>query len=489
MKKMLSCLLALAILLTGAVLPAGLAEDVEHEPVTITYGGNGDYFMLSEWFDAFEAEYPWITVEMARTPSNIPNLTAAAAANQMPDVFHVSDLVTGMQNNWLLDLTPYFEADADSAAYPEWLLAICKDKEGKIRLLGDRIYAELVMVNLSILDEMNVAKPGYDWTIDEWAEVLRATSGTGKSVGIGNLSWFQWYLPAQMGNPDIGYLSFNTATQQWDFGEEWIESATIIKELFDEGVALWDWLDGYIGMPWMMSDKSEEEQNSVWAARDQYLMDSMGTQDWVNYWALGKYSMTTGDSNISWYRNNAAYTGFEWDVYPFPVRNEGDQSRVMASPSLLGVSAATQHPEEAYLLVKWMSYNLDGYASQIGIMNSYDRDEMMVKYPEYEGSEFASTLLSYFAAPSTDPRAQELFQTIEREVELPGLDYLFAHINENPVVNGWRYIPDFDTVDGMFFDTLIYQIYAGSVTPASAAAEYESIANKLLQDAIDFYGN
>lgn len=487
MKRMIS--LVMVLLLVLLCVPTAWAETAEKEPVTITYGGGYDYFFMEEWIKDFEAAYPWITVEMAYNYGEALDLAAAAASGMMPDVFHVTDVTSGMKNQWLLDITEYFQADPDAAAYPEWLLEICKDKDGKIRVIGDRIYVDTVLVNLSILDEVNIKRPGYDWTIDEWATILRTVSNSGQGLGVGNLSWYQWWLPAQMGNPDIGYLSFNTETQQWDFGEEWIESATLIKDLFDDGVSLWDWLDGYIGMPWMMSESTQEEQDSVWAARDQFLLDSMGSTDWVNYWALGKFAVAPGNSDISWYKNNSAYTGFDWDVYPFPVANEGGQSRVVVSPNLLGISATSSHPEEAYLFVKWMSYNLAGYESQIQIINDYSREKMMVAYPEYEEASFASSLLQYVMAPSTDEKAMELFKTIKREVELPGLDYLFEHINDNPVINGWKYVPDFDTVDGMFFDTLIYQIYAGSTTPASAAPEYESVANNLLADAIASYAD
>lgn len=495
MKRILSLVLILAMLLLGVTAckgdgeTSGTGDNGEHEPVTITFGGWGDYFLLREQCDAFEEKYPWITVEVVKPVGQdwyADDLIQLAATGEMPDVFNIENLPVAMQNEWCLDITDYFNEDPDSSTYPEWLLEYCKSND-RMYTLVSTMYVDLVQVNLSLLDDNNIATPGYDWTIDEFMNVLRGTSVLGESIGTGNLIDYLQWLPAQFGNPDIGYYSYNTKTKQFEFGTEFVETVNILKELFDDNTALYNTMDVQIGQE--NTGATDEENQQISDDRFNYMQENYGCTS--DFWYKGLFGI---QSNSSWALNWETYyanlyTGFDWDIYPFPVKNAGDQSRVCILNEFLSVSAATEHPYESYLLAKYMSYDLDGFEAKVNFMSTYDKKATMEKYgSNYSPTMFATTLHIYQIPPSTDARAVELYERINPNLDKEGLSWLFSHMNDNGFLNGIRVIPGYDEIVSTINSSIVNDVFTGNKTAADVAVELESICNEILNSTRAEFG-
>lgn len=480
MKRSLCLLLAFCLLI--GILPAAMAEDPlqGHEPVTISFGGWGDYFLLNEQCRKFEEKYPWITVDVVK-PIGVDwyaaDLTKLAATGDMPDVFNIENLPVALQNEWVLDMTDLFYNDPDHVNYPEWMLEYCTSND-RIYTLISCLYVNFIELNLSLLDEYNIPIPNYNWTIEEWADILRRTTIDGQSIGVGDLITFLQWLPGQMGNPNLDWLFYNSETKQWDFGEEFIEIVNLLKDMYDEGVALWNTLDIELGVPG--SGATAEEKTAITTARYEYLMQNYGATNYL--WYKGLFGM---DTNSSWALNwttffAGVYSGFEWDIYPFPVFNEGDTSRVNMLNEFLSISASCQHPEEAYLLLKYMSYDLDGYQAKVDFMANYDKKVYMAQYPNVSATSFATTLYIYLMPPTTDPRALDIFQQINPNMNMEGLKWLFANMNDGGYLNALRIVPGYQEVYDMLYAALRDEIFTGNRTASDMAEELQRQANEVL---------
>lgn len=510
MKRLIALLMALVLVLSLAGCSGSPSDDkttgetpdvggetttedggdvVDREPVTITFGGWGDYFLLREQCDKFEEKYPWITVEVVK-PVGIDwyaeDLMQLAAIGEMPDVFNIENLSVAMQNEWCLDITEYFENDEDSKNYPEWLLEYCMAND-RMYTLVSTLYVDFIQVNTTLLDEYNIPTPSYDWTIDEWTEVLRETSVLGSSIGTGNIIPYLQWLPAQFGNEDIGYYSYNTATKQFEFGTEFIETVNLLKEMFDDSVSLYDTMDIEIGINGDSTDAAVNQQ--VATDRFNYMMDNYGAT--TNFWYKGLFGI---QSNSSWALNWTTYfadiyTGFDWDIYPMPVKNEGDQSRTCILNEFLAVSAATEHPYESYLLMKYMSYDLDGFEAKVDFMANYDKQTYIDKYDGmYDPTSFATTLYIYQMPPSTEDRALELYERINPDFDKEGLGQVFSMMNEGGFLNGIRIIPGFDEIGEIITEAVLTEVFTGNKTAADLAEELEGICNDILNEKREEFG-
>lgn len=501
-KRVVICLLALLMALstvacgtggttgtTGSGEPGETLDNTDREPVTITFGGWGDYFLLVEQCEAFMKKYPWITVEVVKPVGQdwyTQDLIQLAAIGEMPDVFNITDLPSAMQNEWCLDITDYFRDDPESATYPEWMLPYC-ESNGRLYTLISTLYVDLVEVNTDILDENNITIPKYDWTVDEWASILRNTSVKGETLGTGDMYRYLQWLPAQMGNPDIAYYCYNTATGKFEFGDEFIETVNILRELINDEVAIYNTMDRVVGITTDGVDAAQQE--AIEAARFDYMQSNYGSTD--NFWVKGLLAMETGSSwALNWDTFNAnIYTGFDWDIYPFPVKNEGDASRVCMLNEFLAVSATTEHPYESYLLMKYMSYDLDGFEAKVNFMSSYDKKVYMEKYDGlYSPTSYATTLFIYQMPPSTDERAIELYERINPNMDKEGLKWLFSNMNNGGFLNGVRVIPGHDEIIKIICDTVQHEVVLGNKTAADIAKDLEDRCNQILLDKRIEYG-
>ena len=236
------------------------------------------------------------------------------------------------------------------------------------------------------------------------------------------------------------------------------------------------------------SGATAEENTAISNERYDYMMQNYGTTSY--HWYKGLFGMNT---NSSWALNwttffAGVYSGFDWDIYPFPVFNEGEQSRVNLLNEFLSISATCEHPEEAYLLLKYMSYDLDGYQTKVDFMSNYDKRVYMEKYPDVSATSFASTLYIYLMPPSTDERALELFKQINPNMDKEGLKWLFGHMNEGAYLNALRTVPGYETVYNMLYLALRDQIFPGNRTASDMAEELELQANAELNRVRAEYG-
>ena len=448
------------------------------EPVTLTLASWEVNALKAPWMEKFTEKHPNIKVELAEEGKwlGTEDLAQLAAADKMPDIINVENVYTPVKNEWLIDLKPYYEQDENQAIYENFIqFGSIGDK---LYVLPSNVFLHGVKVNLTLLEDLNIEKPGYDWTIDDFMDIMEAASVKGESIGANNIIWLMKHLPAQM-NDDFGWAAYNYSTQKYTLGEEWIETVNLMKEIVDRDYVIWENIDA-IGLPANFEEGSAE-QTEVIEKRNDYLMQTVGTTE--NPWALGRVAF---QEDFSWTlrfdKTDPAYTGFEWDYYPFPSSGEGDVSRPGLSVDYYGITTSCEHPEEAWELIRYMSYDLEGYRDKVDIINSYDKQATAEKYPDI-AADLPDAIESLSLLPISDPEAVELWKSMDVGYK-PGIDYMLDNFDRG-YVDCWRIVPEYNNTWENLVTNQVTQniLYTGSQTAADIAQNLQDTINATTETA------
>ena len=189
MKKMLAILAAVML-----VLPvfAGIAA-AENEPITIRIAWWGDtvrHERYNKIMDAFQAEYPWITVEREYGTWNDywDKLATQVAGGNAPDVMgmHQQFAADYVARGVTLPLEQYItDGVIDVSKMTEGTLEGCK-YDGKIVMLPMGITVSTVLLNKTLCDQLGVAIPAYGepWTLSKFAEIAKDFRAKAEAAGV-----------------------------------------------------------------------------------------------------------------------------------------------------------------------------------------------------------------------------------------------------------------------------------------------------------------
>ncbi len=177
MKKLLSAMLVLAMLLSMCLTWA-LAEE-EHQAISIRISWWGDtarHEKYNKWCDEFEAEYPWITIirEYSTWTDYWQKLPTQVAAGNAPDVMGMHpQFVSDYSGRGVLASLEGFIADGviDVSNIADSVLDGCMDNSGNIIMLPMGLTVMTIFANKDMCDELGVTIPAMDesWTYADLA--------------------------------------------------------------------------------------------------------------------------------------------------------------------------------------------------------------------------------------------------------------------------------------------------------------------------------
>ena len=196
----------------GDATESGTSGSETKKNVTLTLASWEVNALKAPWMAKFTEKHPEIKVELAEEGKwlGTEDLAKLAAANKMPDIINVENIYTPVKNNWLMDISSYYQNDPDKAAIYENFIEF-GSIGGKLYVLPSNVFFHGIKVNLTLLEDLNIPKPGYDWTIDDFMNILKASSVKGESIGTNNIIWLMKHLPAQM-NDELGWAAYTSGT-------------------------------------------------------------------------------------------------------------------------------------------------------------------------------------------------------------------------------------------------------------------------------------
>ncbi|WPC09645.1 ABC transporter substrate-binding protein [Globicatella sp. PHS-GS-PNBC-21-1553] len=431
-KKVLTTILMTSLastLFVGNIAHAELAPMTEEE-ITLTFASWAHSDMKQLQAERFMEKYPNITVEIIdmQLDGYMDTLSNLAAAGEMPDAFwYLGNVDVPIVNGWLGDMTEYWENDPES----EDVLVTLQDKgylDGERKLAAAVAYQPYtIFLDEAVFEKLNVPMPSTDWTYDEMIELMQTMTVPEQGIfGYNDFTLLLTMAPI-VKNDAEGEFGWNGET--FDMTGEWAEALSQQAEYIRTGVHA----------PLFDSDEAEAVfgDRLMWSAssgRIAMQLDAWWTKDLFN-------SKEFTDKGIKF--------------VPYPVPR-GENATTLHKPAFVdmgGISSATEHPREAYELLKFMGWGSDGWSVRLEAFDTLVDDSGNKVFPYPEGLPLVQN--------------EELWDKVA--AGLPDNPYYgeFLQYAKEPIPLSGAVIPGFQT----FLEEVYFNGEYGNVEQAAAAGE------------------
>lgn len=436
------------------------------EPITLTYLNFDSEVLTQKLAEKFMKKYPNITVEVefinvADFGTTLLNLINTG---EVPDTFMFSDSDFALSNYLLYDMTELWEADPEN----QNLLPTINELEigyydtDRKWATPIKFFPGIVYIDRTVLETLNIPMPRMDWTWDEMINLIKdATDHTQSPAyyGLGafnRLDSLYGIAASQKIKGEFGWDGTGFDLGVWAVGEQ--EFADLK-------------LNGYVA-PDRETPKMENWLGDweAWAgASGRVAVMTEAYWTYMNIWDTPEYKE---EMNINFV------------PYAIPSVEEVDGvANTISTLDMGGISAATEHPREAYELLKFMGWGVDGWKAKMEIFMDESitnasglplkRDSMPAPITMDEG-----VWADYRSLYPTD------------EIDGPYWDAYFKNCTR-PVPFGWMSIAGYWTFCDEYFNSLnIHNLVdSGQAKAADYAAEATEKANQYHKEAMKKYFN
>jgi multiple sugar transport system substrate-binding protein len=476
MKKII--ISSMVLLFTLILVACGDTKPPVTQRIELTYADWADPELNQALIEAFMVEYPNINVslrtDIVGTGATFTgNLITAAQADLLPDVFATDNVPTVINAGLTLDVSQYWDADADTDLIYDGVAAT-GIYNGKRFAVPSFQFLKGIMINLDAFENRNLSSTLYavdndgypvkDWTFDEFLAIASAmkdfapNSYATEGYMLGLDTWygtpdFQQVWP-MMDDASVGYDTWDGTKFNYSSSASW-------KNAMTKKIALHALTDG------TTTRFTQEFLDLNQSLAIYHIQNGTVAMDIEGSWQF-------------WVLNDAKENNINLGFWPYPQGSEG-----FFPPTILdylAVSSATDYPEEAYLLAKWMSFGKAGYSARLDILEA--RNAIAVANGELP------TFLDRF--PVAD-YADVWVRVNEMVSEIEGIDYILENIGQaRPDLDKW--LPGykdfwawaFDPENPYNFDNLVTQ---GADSVPTFATEWEKQINSIVQQALATLGN
>ena len=312
-------------IVTVEVAPAGQEPVSIQADIAFTQADYGlQYKVIEQWRDIFQQTYPWVTVNLVFNDWNEHHnkMLVLAAANELPDFIEVqaSRAPLWIMNDVFLPIDDYAAADA-KFDMDDFFAGIMGYYQA-----NDRTYAlpydhgpVILAYNKDMFDDFGVEYPDDTWDFDTLREKAN-TFTTEETWGFGSTPG-GWVLEPNYLKPWGGRL----------FNEDETECLITMPESIE---ALQWWVD------------MRFEDGAIPTAAQGEFLDALGGN-----FESGRVAMVGAEP---WFAPTwNAFADFRWEIAPWP---KGPVTRSAAGlGSGYGMTRNTDHPEEAWAFLSWMT--------------------------------------------------------------------------------------------------------------------------------------
>lgn len=423
------------------------------EEITLSYASWANSELNQFLADKFMEKYPNIKVELVQLDQDGWNdhLTNLASTGELPDVYwYLGNVDVPIRNGWLGEITEYFESDPES----DHVLTTLKDAgyfDGERKLAAPAQYLPYtIFLEENLFKKMNVDMPSPDWTYSEMIDLMKEMTIPEEGI-FGYNTFTKLVTMAPIVNQD-GTGEFGWDGESYDLTKDWAEATNQHAEFVRSGVHA----------PLFDTDEAEAAfgDRLLWAANTGRL--AMQLDAW---WTIDLFSQP-----------EFVDKGLNWVPYVVP---KGDNAETQHKPAFIdfgAISSATEHPREAYELLKFFGWGKDGWEAKIEAFKTLENED---------GSK---TFKNPYGLPIIDN--QEIWDEIA--ALLPDSHYYtdFLERAKEPIPLGGAAAPGFQTfLDEVYFGGEYGDVEAaiinGDVNSHDIAQELTDKINQYRQDALD----
>ena len=339
-------------------------KDMTDKNITLTYFHFDQDETVKLLAERFMKIYPNITVKVQWEDVETYNTTLGTlvSSGQSPDLIMHSDCDYALSNQLLADISAYWNSDEETKNVAD---TVNSAGLGTYHLEGGQRYSVPIKffpcalyVDRNVLETLNLPTPTQNWTWSEMIDLIKKAtvpnSPDGMAYyGMGYYTRLDSYYGIAAGQEYIGEFGFNGETfdlTEWSVGEQefadlklgsYIAPATETKAM-----EMWmgDW-EGWCGASGHVALFTE----AFWTFQ--------------NIWNTDAYLGVEGDPDKP---------GLGLDIVPYvvPAVSEKDASadhHTIATIDYGGITTSCNYPREAYELLKFMGYGVDGWYTRCEI--------------------------------------------------------------------------------------------------------------------------
>lgn len=326
----------------GKNATVGELAEMTEEDITLTFAAWMDPTLQSFMADKFMEIHPNITVELVALEQDTWNdgLTNLANAGKLPDAYwYLGNVDIPIVNGWLGDMTEYWEADPETKNVLSTMQDVGYFDGERKQAAASNYYPYTVFLDENLFDRLNVEMPSADWTYSEMIDLMKKMTVPEQGIyGYNDFTLIETMAPIVQQDA-IG--EFGWDGESFDMTTEWADAIEQQAEFVRTGVHA----------PFFDTDEAEAAfgDRLLWAAN------------------TGKIAMQLD----AWWTKNLFATdefvdkGIKMVPYPVP---QGDKASTKHKPSFMdfgSISSATEHPREAYELLKFMGWGHEGFTARM----------------------------------------------------------------------------------------------------------------------------
>lgn len=450
MKKF--CLLTIIILIASLLLTV-VAACTPTDKYDISYvnwnigtaaQNNLERRMVKAWEQ--ETGYKVKIIEDVNINAYEEAIAALVSKKQMPDVFMLTNMTFGLENEYLMNVKSFADADSEWQYIPKPVEQATHFANG-IYAIPFAIHMGGYFVNEDLFNDKNVNVPSVYPTYNAFQTSVESLKLTNSGVIGLNLDYpiIEWY-PASVNN-NLGWFTWDGAKYNLN-GNEFSDAINKVNALHKGG----------------------------------YTFDSYTAEERLNYFGY--------DSDVELWNNGGL--GMRWGkTYEIPdilATSSFDDIKFIGTPGgrvpiigdYLGISKTSKNAEIAYQFAKYMSYGTDGINKRLQL--------------DTTGKEFSALPLS---------TRQDVIDNYFALTRINGLKEAFEQIDKG-IVESVKVVPGYGrsrwlarmgssitiTVDGVSttnpqIGQVIDQCWLGTISIADWKESLNTIANKAYNDAIN----
>ncbi len=346
------------------------ALDVTTEEITLTYMHFDQDETVQYLADRFMEIYPNIKVEVVyeNVATYNDTLNALISTGDAPDIIMYSDCDFALSNALLADISGFWDTDEETKTVASTINTArlgCYSTSGRFGV-PVKFFPGVIFVDQGVLEAQNIEKPGQDWTWSEMIDLIKKAtqlqSGDGMAYyGMGYYNRLDSYYGIAAGQEYVGEFGFNGKTFDlgvWAIGEQEFSDLK---------------LSSYV------APQSETPEMEEW----------MG--DWEGWYGASGHVAVLTDAFWTFqgtWNNPSWVTDYEYDIVPYvvPAVSDADASadhHSIATIDYGGVTTSCKNPREAYELLKFMAFGIDGWMTRIELYNDEtitNASEVPLKY-------------------------------------------------------------------------------------------------------------
>ena len=435
--------------------------------VTIAYP-EGETAEIQPVLEAFRAQYPNIEVieePFAGSEAGAFNeyLAQQAAAGSMPDLMWLdwNDFAPEVASGYVYDITELFYSDPESEYVPSGMTDPYT-YGGKLYALPCQMNAMGITINLDMLEELNIEKPSYDWTIDEFIEIVKKgiTAGT---VGAATLEDLDNVYSAQADG--WWYPAYDFENQKFDFTGKWVPAMNRLAEL-REVPGLEAWI-----MRYPKDEDGNTSLNSEYVSR----FGEAGKDDTHYTFKNGLALLCTNATyNDNWMRDECQVN---WDYWPYPRADENTPTYTPIHVDCAYLTSTCADPQAAFQLLKWLTYGVEGNLQRLDIFAARNDGE-------FAGE--TTTLLKTWFMPCTQ-HPDVVANTRSRVNVTEGLAALYESLEHSIRGDINKVIPGYNNIFNDEVNNLLSSVREGQASAAEVAPQIDSLVNAALAEQLEAF--